>query len=763
MIFQGEFSNSNGYDFKVVITNPNVIGDNKELKFTDNPLTINLEGEIFKPIRCTSATIRILTVGFDYMNLYSPKADVDVKVYRKSKTTSVYSTIFWQGILTPCQYDMGLDYNTEEVELEAIDYIAALEYYKYGQDDSSKLYNPTNTSLYSILKDILTTYTPYMGLYYPECFRTSNDTIIQLDELTLNTHTFFKDDAIKGNKVDLGECWTLKEVVEEICNYLNVSLTPSNGSSLILAMEYQSRERTLYTLYNFSNNNKSTGRGITRDETIDKYYTSSSISLTESWNSATVKIDKQEVKELYPDLFSDDALINACTSNHYWGDKFTYYIDDLDDKSDAYSTDKKNWKRFGQSYTKSNNGYDFVGNYKFFTNKNYNMFAYNSSGNSITYPEVINFDTLYNTMGAFFCKCSIEQFNSDGVGDYDDTSVASLNNQLIITNTIGSIFSPSFKFPTYPTTNKLLMQTKVGISPKIFLNADCNYLSIQGSMLVPSGWRYYNDQSVGTRGIANKDAFIKCKLKWGNYYFTNMDSSGNFQRQGRWTTTNSFFKLQFKANDGKTGSKFDIVKTGGDEAFKQWEISENGYIIQLDSKLDFTQSPIFEIYSKSTADKFNDNSNLMGIIIDKLDFKIGTYQPITMTNEEFESDTEYTNVIDEAYTTEGRELEVKINSYDNKLPSYTTVFYNGNYLGEIKQQFETSQNPINMEEWKVYHYVNEYKQPRKVLTLTVSGVPYYQSLYTLPRLFNEDFIMESYEYDVKNNRTTLNLKEVWSS
>ena len=598
---------------------------------------------------------------------------------------------------------MGLDYNTEEVELEAIDYLAALEYYKYGQDDNSKLFNPTNTSFYSILKDIFTTYTPYLGLYYPECFRTENGTIIQLDELTVNTHTFFKDDATKGNKVDLGECWTLKEVVEEICNFLNVSLSPANNPFSILVMEHQSRERQLYTMYVFSSGTKRTGQGITRDGTIDKYYTSSSISLTESWNSATVKISKQEVKELYPNLFSDDALTNACTSNHYWGDKFTYYIDDLDDRTDAYSLNKTSWKRLGYPYTKSNNGYDFVGNYKFFTNRNYNMYAYDINGNSTTYPDVINFDTLFNYSAAFFCKCSIEKFNSDGVGDFDDTSVASLNNQLIITNILAASGST---FPTYPSTNKLLMQTKIGISPKIYLKPESQYISLQGSMLVPSGWRYFNDQSVGLRGIANKDAYIKCKLKWGNYYFTNLDSNGNFQRQGRWTTSSCFFKLQFKANDGKTGTKFDIVKTGGDEAFKQWEISENGYIIQLDSSLDFTQSPIFEIYSKSTADRFNDNSDLMGIIIDKLDFKIGTYKPISMTEDEFDSDTEYTNVIDETYTTEGDEITCKINSYDNKKASYTTVFYKGGFLGELKQYFETSQSPIKMEEWKVYHYVN---------------------------------------------------------
>ena len=95
MIFEGEFSSNITYDYKVVITNPNVSGATKQLKFSGDPLTINMEGKIFKPVRYTSATIRILTVGFDYMKLYSPKANVDVKVYRKTKSTSTYSTIYW--------------------------------------------------------------------------------------------------------------------------------------------------------------------------------------------------------------------------------------------------------------------------------------------------------------------------------------------------------------------------------------------------------------------------------------------------------------------------------------------------------------------------------------------------------------------------------------------------------------------------------------------------------------------------------------------
>ena len=762
MLFIGEFSDRNDNVWHIEIYNPNVSGTTKELKFSGDPLTINMEGDLFKPVRYSSATIRILTVGFDYMNLYSPTANVDVTINRNGSE-------YWRGVVTPNVYDMGLDANTELIEVECIDYLSRLQYYKWGQYRNSELRNPTVTTFYDILDRILNRYTFYGLLYYPECFKDTNGNIIRLTDLSVNTHTFFKDEAvISDTEVDLEECWSLQEVVEEICNYLNVTLT-TYGHYLVMIP--QSKISTTYTLYNFEGSVDLYGRTIHTFTDIDKYYTSSSISLTESWNSATVNIEKQEIENLYPDLFDDSSLINACTSQHNWGDKYTYYIDDLDDRTDAYSVNKTSWKRLGYPYTKSNNGYDFVGNYKFFTNKNYNLYAYDNDGNSITYPDVINFDTLFNTMGAFFCKCSIEKFNSDGVGDFDDTSVASLNNQLIITNMFNStrIINPStgevisFDIPKYPTTNKLLMQTKVGISPKIYLKPESQYISLQGSMIVPNGWRYFNDQAIGTRGIANKDAYIKCKLKWGNYYFTNMDSNGNFQRQGRWTTTNSFFKLQFKANDGKTGSKFDIVKTGGDEAFKQWEISENGYIIPLSSNLDFSQSPIFEIYSKSTADTFNDNSYLVGIIIDNLDFKIGTYKPITMTDKVFDSDTEYTNVIDESYTADGSTMTCKINTYDNKKPSYTTVLYKGNFLDNIRSTIDTTQSECRFEEWKLLQYIKQYKSPRKILTIPFNGMPNVMSVYSINKLFtNTNFILNSYELDVKNNRTNLNLIQIWN-
>jgi hypothetical protein len=42
---------------------------------------------------------------------------------------------------------------------------------------------------------------------------------------------------------------------------------------------------------------------------------------------------------------------------------------------------------------------------------------------------------------------------------------------------------------------------------------------------------------------------------------------------------------------------------------------------------------------------------------------------------EWESDTLYTNVINDEYVEEGSEIECKINTWDNKAPTYSVVMY----------------------------------------------------------------------------------------
>jgi hypothetical protein len=42
---------------------------------------------------------------------------------------------------------------------------------------------------------------------------------------------------------------------------------------------------------------------------------------------------------------------------------------------------------------------------------------------------------------------------------------------------------------------------------------------------------------------------------------------------------------------------------------------------------------------------------------------------------EWETDTKYTNIINEDYVEEGEEIECKINTWDNKAPTYSVVMY----------------------------------------------------------------------------------------
>ena len=48
--------------------------------------------------------------------------------------------------------------------------------------------------------------------------------------------------------------------------------------------------------------------------------------------------------------------------------------------------------------------------------------------------------------------------------------------------------------------------------------------------------------------------------------------------------------------------------------------------------------------------------------------------------DEWETDTQYTNVINEDYVENGEDMECRINTWDNKAPTYSVVMYSNGLL-----------------------------------------------------------------------------------
>ena len=82
-----------------------------------------------------------------------------------------------------------------------------------------------------------------------------------------------------------------------------------------------------------------------------------------------------------------------------------------------------------------------------------------------------------------------------------------------------------------------------------------------------------------------------------------------------------------------------------------------------------------------------------------------------MKDDEWETDTKYTNVINEEYVEEADDVECKINTWDDKAPTYSVILYddgkNQNYLDTVTNL--ASGETYRLEEHIIYDFVNQYK------------------------------------------------------
>lgn len=128
--------------------------DTRELMLSgESPVVVNYEGaddDIFKPVKYSSCTIKLLTHWYD-QDLFSRTATSNkVQLFWETDPEIHDWNLKWEGYLTPNLYNQGFAYDVEELELEALDNLAALKNIKY---EGTKSVKPASKILHSFLND----------------------------------------------------------------------------------------------------------------------------------------------------------------------------------------------------------------------------------------------------------------------------------------------------------------------------------------------------------------------------------------------------------------------------------------------------------------------------------------------------------------------------------------------------------------------------------------------------------------------------------
>ena len=146
----------------------------------------------------------------------------------------------------------------------------------------------------------------------------------------------------------------------------------------------------------------------------------------------------------------------------------------------------------------------------------------------------------------------------------------------------------------------------------------------------------------------------------------------------------------------------------------------------------------------------------------------------------YNTDTVYTNVINNDYVNELNEISWKICSYDNKKPSFSAVAYkdkNNTYQyldktfsqatkdGEIGWENSDTDAPqygqLKQEEHMIYRLVNQYSQPSINLSFTINLQDIITPWTKMREKFmsGKDFIIDEFSIDYENASINLSLIE----
>ena len=714
MKYTGQFSDINNNVYTVNIVTDNDSTTSKTITLGTSPFVTEIETSeehIYKSCKYSTATIKILSEDYLF-DLYSSKA-------QENKVTLIdyQGNVKWVGYTTPNLYSQGYENPIEEIEIECIDALSTLQYYQY------KPLNGTTKEIVSILDiiDMLISkcnaYTTYYISNNTQFSSTANECLSS--KLYISEQNFYDEDD---------EPMRLQDVMEEICRYLGVTAI-ADGESVYF-LDYDAIKNGVNTYYQFAVGN-TTGTLVTLSQTktieiTDYAENGNQISLDNVYNKVTVK----------DSLYSFDSVISSIWDEN---DLSLYMKMDLSGNWHYYEEVEEEHSKLGKHKCF----------FKYYANPNYTSYYYDKNLNQYTYPLTVNYVITQGYVGATICRACFKKVESfdDIVNDVTFTDYLLLHThdtndtnvqKHLLADSDGNLYYDSV--PVSGDNGVKLFELQVNKANPSFLGGENVYLLIQGTYIyMDRESEMYIPQSYSNKDddFFEKNLWIKAKLEFGGKYW-NGDS---------WQDTECCFKLPFdnnNQNDHCINQSFSTLNT----VTYDMGIDEDGYAIPMPTENIYLGKPVFTLYSPHRLDS---SYRCDAVWLKNFDIKakIATYD-IEVNKD---SDTEYSNIIDDEFVSELDDEEFKICTWDNKECNYSAVaYYNGNNYSYLDSVYnKATEQTIRSEEQFIYKLVNQYSTPSTILNLNLkNNIKLYATVidnFFQDKTFIVDNMITDYEYN----------------
>lgn len=802
MLYRGYFYNLKDERYQVEMITERNSGATRSLQLGVPPFVTEMEesdDNLYKPAKYQSATLKLVTTS---------ATDYQFDAYATAPNSTIVrlvdpnANVKWCGFATPNLYNNGFTSENEELEIELIDALSILQYYKYQAQEK----------VIKSFADIL------IGYLFPKCELYTKVYVSEgvhisdaisaatpiLNDLYISENNFF-DDKNK-DQTDDDVAWTMQEVLEQICQYLGYTCVADGDSIYLLDYDDLCYGERKFTEYNVGNTTPvQTGVSLFDRHIIEKedyMGADNTISMTSCYNHILVKDSFRTYDSIVPSMYdnlenitaSADTELSASTAvtqgmygevvpnaaeGNAEGDSnlnMICLVDKIKDPSSGnfttpnavfvkyfISPQYKTWQYSGE------------------TAESMSATSFNDNGLTLNYTDT------KKLIGAVICKFDVERLEDDLsnviVVDEHGHIIPGASVPLDVWLASNNISSVSFKnyiamfhneipyIPTESASTFPFIQTTGSESASLF-GGDNAYLIISGDYI----WHYFRsdpypipsgeecDITEGRYYMLLEDCYILAKLKWGDRYWDGEE----------WVTGDTTFKLPYfdpysKAEERRADATiFDALPIANTVS---WRIgtTEKGYCIPvrrvMAGKPELTiYKPIDPNYrSIKTGSWEGQHYHHYVVFLKDFDIKaiIGdpTYSDIN------DSDTVYEAQISNGVMqspTDFDDVEFKICTHDGKNPNYSSVAVkdgNGNYSYLDNHIYLTRWEYVGrMEQHYIDRFSHQYQHPNVKLTLQLdNNVLPYETFWCRWLTNVPYFVIDAQSIDYYNNQTTITL------
>lgn len=318
MYYKGSFINQQGHEIAVHIVTGGDASDTVEigegaLLFTDDPVEITGEfNDSFDVLLSQSATIRLLTRGFVGDFYGSSCHDTAVNILRDGE-------LIFAGYIEPQLYTQPFNEYYDELELNCIDVLSALQYSNYkdigtdgGPTYASAVAASGQRPFYTLLSEIIQGATAGLDLLNGKSPTILYDGSRARNNATgTNRYGIFHSTAINDLLFmgdDEGGVWTQQEVLAEILRYLNLHIVQDGLTFRIFSWDsVRSSESIQWRVPNGTTGTAPKRQTITLTDGLAADV-NTTIDLPEVYNRLELTCDVREIEALVESPLDSDAL-----------------------------------------------------------------------------------------------------------------------------------------------------------------------------------------------------------------------------------------------------------------------------------------------------------------------------------------------------------------------------------------------------------------------------------------------------------------------